>query len=49
MNTDQPCRCWDSSPPIPHQGHCCFADDPTPPADIIPGTPPPCGHWKDTQ
>lgn len=42
------CRCWTTSPPIPHAGHCCFRDDPTPLADIVTGTPPPCGHWADT-
>lgn len=43
-----PCRCWLTSPPIPHSGHCCLRDDPTPLADIVPGTPPPCGHWVES-
>ena len=29
-----PCRCWLTSPPIPHSGHCCLRDDPTPLADL---------------
>lgn len=44
-----PCRCWFTSPPIPHTGHCCFRDDPTPLPEIVAGTPPPCGHWVDTR
>lgn len=43
-----PCRCWLTSPPITHSGHCCLRDDPTPLADIVPGTPPPCGHWVES-
>lgn len=46
---EKPCRCWLSSPPIPHADHCCFADDPTPLPDITPGTPPPCGHRVETE
>lgn len=38
-----PCRCWVTSPPIPHADHCCFAEDATPP-ETPPG-PPTCGHW----
>lgn len=41
----EPCRCWTTSPPIPHSGHCCFMDDPTPLDEIEPGVAPPCGHW----
>lgn len=37
------CRCWLSSPPIPHEGHCCFMEDTTP-LEAPPG-PPSCGHW----
>lgn len=40
------CRCWQVSPPIPHAGHCCFGDDPTPLDEIVVGEPPPCGHWE---
>lgn len=41
-----PCRCWAPGPPIPHEGHCCFGDHEL--DELTFGTPPPCGHWKDT-
>lgn len=41
----EPCICWTTSPVVLHTGHCCFGDDPTPLDEIVPGTPPPCGHW----
>lgn len=37
-----PCRCWTSSPPIPHFGHCCFHGGAL--DDYQPGQPTPCGH-----
>lgn len=40
-----PCRCWVTSPPLLHEGHCCFMDDPRPLDELMPGDLPACGHW----
>jgi hypothetical protein len=48
MNTptrEEMCRCWMMSPPLPHEGHCCFMDDPTPTEDMVAGMDLVCGHW----
>jgi hypothetical protein len=40
-----PCRCWTTSPPLPHSGHCCFGY-PDPDGNVYQrGQEPPCGHW----
>lgn len=40
-----PCRCWVTSPPLPHDGHCCFSY-PDPDGTVYQlGKEAPCGHW----
>ncbi len=45
MPDTEPCRCWITSPAIPHTGHCCFGY-PDPDGELYQrGNLPPCQHW----